>query len=99
MTSNLGTNVALTYSRRGADASVIPSSPFTTWDAFFQNTDTTNCPITSCSLYDSGSCGTGAYSGAAEVSMDASSPWGITASVTETAGYSWPTCVRCSNGA
>ena len=30
--------------------------------------------------------------------MATASPWGITASVTKTAGYTWPVCVRCTNG-
>jgi len=75
-----------------------PDNTFT-WDSFYLNVDSTNCPITSCALFDGGSCGSGTYSGATDVFMDASAPWHITMSVTEPAGYSWSTCVRCSNGA
>jgi hypothetical protein len=47
------------------------SGTWTDWNTYFSNTDTSNCPITSCTLYEN-DCTT-AMSG--DVFMDSSTPW------------------------
>jgi hypothetical protein len=73
----------------------IISSSWTSWNVFFSNSDTTNCPITSCSLYESG-CSTEMND---PVNMGDSTPWDMTAEKDRTAGYSQSLCVSCTNGA
>jgi hypothetical protein len=68
--------------------------PSSDWDTYF-NTDSTNCPIISCTLYDS-DCITISTD---KVTMESSSPWSVTAMKNEIAGYTKTMCVKCTNGA
>jgi hypothetical protein len=87
----------LTYNNGLSPTQVIYpiSSTWTSWDSYFSNTDTTNCPITSCTLYESG-CSTALSS---PVSIGGSSPWDVTALLNQMNGYSQSMCVSCTNGA
>ena len=67
----------------------------TSWDSYFSNTDSTNCPVTSCTLYES-DCTTVLSS---PVSIGSSTPWDITALRNTLAGYSQTMCISCTNGA
>ena len=60
-----------------------------------QNSDATNCGITSCSIKTSG-C-SGAYS-PGQLSMAGSTPWAITANQNIQNGYTETVCVSCTNG-
>ena len=64
----------------------------TSWSNFFQTSDSTNCPITSCSLSLRGCTGSPTYS-----SMSSSSPFGITSQRNVQAGYTEQLCVTCTN--
>ena len=90
--------MTLAYEAGAAAESISPLSGSSTWnpDTFFGNSDPTNCPITSCSIYDKDSCGTGSFSGSSDVTFSISS---ITASRVNTAiaGYSYDACIRCEN--
>jgi hypothetical protein len=59
------------------------SDSWTSWNVYFSNTDTTNCPITSCSLFESG-CSTSMTN---PVSIGGSTPWLVTARRDDTDGY------------
>jgi hypothetical protein len=59
-------------------------SSWVSWNTYFSNIDSTNCPITSCSLFES-DCTTSLSS---PVSMESSSPWSVTAMKNEVSGYS-----------
>ena len=83
------------YTEGGADVTITPATGFTTWDALFSNTDTSNCPITSCSIADSGNCG-GTLTGT-EVSLGSSSPWDVSMLVDDPVGYTKTICVQCVN--
>ena len=87
-------NTALDYSGDPLLVSVGPAS----WETFFQNTETIDCPILSCSISDAGSCGSGVFSGSTDVTFDTVSPWLLTASVLNPDGYSHSVCVSCENG-
>ena len=76
----------------GGAASATNSASF--WDTTFSNTDSTNCAISSCSLWLAGQCGTTSYSGA-DISISGLNAY---AEVDVSAGYSHDLCVRCSNG-
>ena len=90
------TDVSLIYNSIGATVPVTPSAGFTTWNAFFQNSEVAACPITNCIVGNGGSCGTaGSFTG---LSIDTSSPWDISASVQVAGGYQYNLCVRCYNG-
>ena len=75
----------------GGSVTITPTTGFTTWDAFFSNTDTTNCPITSCSIANSGSCG-GSLTGT-EASLGSSSPWDVSMEVDVPIGYTKHICI------
>ena len=88
-------NVQNVYTAAALATSVAPSSPstaFTTWDAFFSNSDA-GCLISSCTISDSGSCGSGSFSGNADITFDSASPWGITAEKANADGYSHSVCI------
>lgn len=59
---------------------------FTTWDDFLQNSDTSNCPIDSCALFNN-DCVT-AFSGGSEISISGTSPWGVTMDLSGSTPYS-----------
>ena len=83
----------------GADVTITPSAGFTTWDVFFSNTDISNCPITSCTIADSGDCdGTLSGTEAGYFSFDSASPWGLQTSVDVVAGFTKSLCIECTNG-
>jgi hypothetical protein len=84
----------LTYEASGSEV-IKPSNSYSTMDTLFTNTDTDNCPITSCTLYDAGSCGTGTFSGAADITIGSTAPFEITASKGVAAGYTYNICVQC----
>jgi hypothetical protein len=70
------------------------------WTDFFQNSDTTNCPVTACTLYAS-PCPTAyatTYSSGKQL-MSGISPWGITANKNILAGWTETVCISCTNGA
>ena len=70
-----------------SDEAVTPTPNLKSWDDFFQNSNIVDCPITSCEIFDAGSCGTGSQSSAEDISMATSSPWGVLASKSNAAGY------------
>ena len=88
-------NLAYDYDPSILSQTIAPSSSFTTWDAFFSNTDATNCPITSCTISSAGNCGANDFTGTDHVIFDAASPWGITA-MKDTEGYENNVCVGCT---
>jgi hypothetical protein len=62
-----------------------------TWDLFFSNSDTDNCPITSCAMYEYGGCGTDplpASSGGIKIEMGSSAPFDITVTKDKLDGFS-----------
>jgi hypothetical protein len=67
----------------------VSSSSWTSWSTYFSNTDSANCPITACALYESG-CSTALTS---PVSIASSSPWLVTAEKGIVAGYTQSMCV------
>lgn len=71
------------------------SGSWTSWDDYFSNTDSSNCPITECSLYES-DCSTG-FSG--DVFIDSSTPLLVEMLRNQINGYSHSLCVKCTNGA
>ena len=75
---------------------MFPSSTYSNLDDFFYNSDEINCPLTTCTLSDAGSCGTGTFSGSSHISMLSSSPWTITAKRDVVAGYTYSVCLQCS---
>jgi hypothetical protein len=87
------TQAVQTLAYDSASQSLMPTA---TWDILFNN-DAANCGITSCSLYNGGSCGTGTFSGT-EITMGASNPWDLVAQRNILGGYSYIICVRCTNG-
>jgi hypothetical protein len=66
------------------------------WDpeVYFSNSDSLNCPITSCSMYE-GDCSTPRID---TVIMAASSPWAIAAAQNIIWGYGLTPCSSCTNG-
>ena len=46
MSEQAGTDITLAFSSGGADQIVLPDPSMISWDDFFSNSDTTNCPIT-----------------------------------------------------
>ena len=70
----------------------------TGWSVFASNSDTTNCAVTSCTLYFKGCTipyATKYPSG--HVSISSTFPFAITATVNEHLGYVEELCVSCSN--
>ena len=95
LSAGVATDVELVYTSGAAGVAVTPSDSFTTWDAFFSNSDSA-CAISSCTISDSGSCG-GSFSGSSDITFDTST-WALTASKTNTGGYSHSVCIECTNG-
>jgi hypothetical protein len=89
-TTTLTTSV--TYDPLISTETIFPWSGTSTWDIFFSNTDTTNCPITACNIYTS----TGAVK-TYPFSMDSSSPWGVPVRRNVVNGYSQSSKIECSN--
>jgi hypothetical protein len=87
------TNVNLAYKSSALAQTVNPSSSFTTWDAFFGNPDTNNCPITSCTISTAGNCGLGGFDGSTNLVFNPTSPWGLKAILTNLSGYTYSICV------
>jgi hypothetical protein len=89
--------VSLLYSSSDLSDVIHPSSGMSSsdWDSYLTNSDTSNCPITTCSLFEAG-CSTLLSS---PVSMEASTPWDVTALTNFPAGYTQSMCVECTNGA
>jgi len=73
-----------------------PTSQVGSWTDFMQNSDATNCGITSC-LIKRPACNAAYVPG--ELSIAGSSPWAITANQNIQAGYTETICVECTNGA
>ena len=63
LSAGTGSAVVIDYSSTTVSEGISPASGSSTWDpdAFFGNTDTANCPITSCQILAPG-C-SGSYSG------------------------------------
>ena len=74
-------DVTLTYTAGASAEAISPDSTTSTWDPDTVFSSTAGCPITSCTLYESG-CST-AYSGS-DLTFSMTS---ITAVKTNTAGY------------
>jgi hypothetical protein len=74
---------------------VVPSTNYKSWDKIFSNTQTVSCPITSCAIYKTGSCGVGTFDYADEIYF---SGLELKALKTIKTGYSHQFCVICSNG-
>ena len=89
------TDVELVYSLGASLVTAEPSGSFTTWDAFFSNSDSA-CAISSCTISDASNCG-GSFSGSSDITFDAST-WALTVSKTNTIGYSHSVCIECTNG-
>ena len=90
-------DVAQVYSLGAADSVITPSGSFTTWDAFFGNSDP-ECAISSCTISDAGDCGSGTFAGSSDVIFEAASPWGMTATKSKIPGYNYSICIQCTNG-
>lgn len=72
--------------------SFTPTSSFVDWDTFFSNTDTTNCPITSCIVkWNACSEGSGRFS------VDLAGLNGVTVDMYLDEGYVHTYCVECTN--
>ena len=75
--------------------SAVPSTQLLgDWDTFFDNADTTNCAVTSCTLKIQG-CGAAYTPGNQAVA--GTTPFGITATKNVNGGYIETVCVSCSN--
>ena len=72
--------------------------PTASYDFIFQNTETSDCPITACTYSDAGLCGSGTFSASADLTDDPSNPWKVSAINTNQAGYEHSICVTCTNG-
>ena len=72
------------FSAGGADVSTWPDTALS-WDIFFQNTETSACPITNCVFGNAGDCGVSSV--IAGLTFSTTSPWEIYSSVSEVAGY------------
>ena len=92
--------VTLSYSYNSCPGygceTIHPDSSYssTQWDNYFSNTDSTNCAISSCTLYDTG-CVT---ERSTNVWMESSSPWDVIADRNDLTGYDLTLCVSCTNG-
>ena len=77
--------VSLTYSSSDSSDRIYPLSSMssTDWDTYFANTASSNCPITSCSLFEAG-CSTALTS---PVSIGSTSPFNVIALKSDAAGY------------
>ena len=68
------------------------------WSNFFKTTDATNCPASSCALYDS-SCQTPLASSSENnkdnIIMTSTSPWQLSALNNVAAGYDVSVCIKC----
>jgi hypothetical protein len=91
---NSDEDITMDYDKDQSAEPIKIKSSFNDWDDHFNNQYTTDCPITSCSLYEN-DCST-SFSG--NVAMSATSPWSITMDRTITAGYQYDLCVKCTNG-
>ena len=85
-------DVTLAYEAGSTAESISPDSSTSTWDPDTVFSSIAGCPVTSCNLYNSG-CTT-LFSGS-DVTLSLTS---ITAVKTNTAGYNYPLCIRCTNG-
>jgi len=85
--------ISLTYAS-GSTSTINIITPWSDWDSYFSNTETSDCPITGCTLYES-DCSTVMSS---PISIGVSSPWDIFANIAIPAGYSETLCVECTNG-
>lgn len=89
--------MSLDYSTTpGTTSAAEPSGSFTTWNAFFGNSEA-GCGFTSCVLRDAGDCAGTTFSHSSELSIAGADPFAITASQTVPVGYSHSVCVRCLN--
>ena len=90
------TDKSYAYDASSSGQLAYPSSAYTTWDSFFQNTHPTACPIGECVVGDAGDCGNaGSFTG---LTIDTANPWKITMDTTVEDGYSHNLCVRCYTG-
>jgi hypothetical protein len=88
--------VTISYDTSTTSVVIYPiTSTWISWDNYFSNTDSTNCPITSCILYESG-C---SLILSTPISIGGLSPWDITALKNVLGGYSKTICISCTNGA
>ena len=87
--------MVLSYDPSITAEGISPLSGSSTWnpDTYFGNTDTTNCPVTSCQKLNSGCSGVFAGSGVT-VSHSA-----ITATRAYAPGFDYTFCLSCTNGA
>jgi hypothetical protein len=82
--------VAMIFDTNTTSKFIYPiSSTWISWDDYFGNTGS-NCPIRSCTLYDSNCLIPFSDS---KVTMELSSPWDITAIMDDPDGYTKSMCV------
>ena len=89
--------ISMTYSISDSDDMIYPLSSMssTDWDTYFANSDSTNCGITSCSLFENGS----STALTTPISIGSSTPFDVTALKSDIAGYSLTISIQCTNGA
>jgi hypothetical protein len=88
--------VTLIYSASDTSEVIHPLEDMasTDWNTYLSNTETANCPITSCTLFEAG-CSTPLTS---PISMGAL-PFDVTALKNDPVGYTQDMCIECTNGA
>ena len=90
------TNVASTPSNPSFAYNSAGTESVGDMNTFFVNADSTNCAITSCTVFLA-DCSSAYTSGL--ISMASSSPFAMTANRNEVGGYTETVCVSCTNGA
>ena len=79
------------------DAAVTAPHSISIDDTFFANTDSVNCPLTSCTLHAAGACA-GSASTSTDVTLTQSgSSWTLEAITNSISGYVENVCLRCQN--
>ena len=86
-------DISLPYNPSLGSQVIYPSSEFFSWDEFFGNTDSENCPITSCQIFEAGDCGNDPLTSSSNFEIEETYPWDIEASLTVSAGYIESICV------
>lgn len=101
ITAPAATSTTYQYTLAGASTSGT-YQPSGSWDSYFSNTDTANCPITSCNLYTYDAAGSTCEANVLSdprISISGTSPWVISVSKAYSNGYTIRFCLQCTNRA
>ena len=79
------------YSSVGTGVTIVPG-----FSSIFTHSQTTDCPVTSCILKDSGCGGTKKVDGQTDVTIEGSPPFAVTAIETNLLGYVFTFCYECT---